>query len=319
MEAPCGGEGQVGTRFKLFFILMISIVAVHFGDGEPVYQVDLDKRETLNLASEEDAIKYGVLPQYSHTVSYRRHRLLVEYLCRETGLDIKQIFPDTFDEHMRMVGQGELDISFSNPFIYIKLVHRYGARAFARALEVYGRESFRGQIICRADNEEIQSVSDCKGKRWIAVDLSSAGGYLYPLGYFMDHGLEKSDFAEIDFAPGPGGKQEKVVLAVYAGKYDIGSIREGTLNVVADKVDISEIRVIGNTPWYPGWVFTARKGLAPEVVSKIKDALCRLSHVRAAHKEILDAANIVGIIPAEDEDFDSVRELARKIRMNLDN
>ena len=66
------------------------------------------------------------------------------------------------------------------------------------------------------------SISDCRGKRWIAVDSTSAGGYLYALGHFAAHGIQKSDFSEISFAPGPGGKQEGVVLAVFAGKYDIG-------------------------------------------------------------------------------------------------
>jgi phosphonate transport system substrate-binding protein len=239
----------------------------------------------------------------------------VEFLRRQTGLNIKQIFPDTFDEHMNMVGQGKIDISYSNPFIYVNIAQRYGARAFARTLEIYGQENFRGQIICRADNVQIETVEDCRGKRWIAVDPTSAGGYLYPLGHFFDHGLTKEDFSEIAFAPGPGGKQEKVVLAVYAGKYDIGSIREGTLSVVADKIDINEIRVIANTRWYPGWVYAARADLHEEVVRKIRSALLKLDGRHPEHKPILGAADIVGVIPSEDKDFDPVRELAAKIGM----
>jgi len=87
---------------------------------------------------------------------------------------------------------------------------------------------------------------------------------------FYDHGIRKEDFAEIAFAPGPGGKQEKVALAVYAGKYDIGSVREGTLEVVSEKIDISEIRVLATSRWYPGWLYSARKGLDPAVVGKIR-------------------------------------------------
>jgi len=70
-----------------------------------------------------------------HRVSYERHNPLIEYLKKETGLPIKQIFPDTFDEHMKMVGQGKLDISFSNPVAYVKMAHRYGTSAFARIIE----------------------------------------------------------------------------------------------------------------------------------------------------------------------------------------
>ena len=65
---------------------------------------------------------------------------------------------------MRLVDQGKIDISYSNPFIYVKIAQRFGARAFARAVEVYGNKDFRGQIICRADNQSIQSIADCRGR-----------------------------------------------------------------------------------------------------------------------------------------------------------
>jgi phosphonate transport system substrate-binding protein len=205
-------------------------------EEQPV-QVDLSKKAEVSVQKDSYIVTYAYLPQYSHRVSYERHNPMIEYLKRETGLPIKQIFPDTFDEHMKMVGQGKLDISFSNPVAYVKMAHRYGTKAFARIIEQDGRAEFRGQIICRRDNMAIQTLEDCKGKRWIAVDPTSAGGFLYPLGHFYDHGIRKEDFAEIAYAPGPGGKQEKVALAVYAGKYDIGSVREGTLEVVSDKID----------------------------------------------------------------------------------
>ena len=303
------------VRLALFIFLCLPLFQ-GCSQEEPADKVDLTRKERLNVRQEENVITYAYLPQYSHTVSYQRHHPLVEFLRRETGLNIRQIFPDTFDEHMNMVGQGKIDISYSNPFIYLKIAERYGARAFARTLEIYGQENFRGQIICRADNVQIQTVEDCRGKRWIAVDPTSAGGYLYPLGHFFEHGLTKGDFSEIAFAPGPGGKQEKVVLAVYAGKYDIGSIREGTLNVVADKIDINEIRVIATTRWYPGWVYAARADLSEEVVRKIRSAVLKLDGHHPEHKPILGAADIVGVIPSEDKDFDPVRELAAKIGMN---
>lgn len=299
------------------FFLICVILSAGCSQEEPAYKVDLSKRETVAIRAEANIITYAYLPQYSHKVSYQRHHMLIEYLRQETELNIKQIFPDTFDKHMKMVGQGKIDISYSNPFVYVKLAHRYGARAFARIIEAGGQKNFWGQIICRADNRQIKNLADCRGKRWIAVDPSSAGGYLYPLGHFITHGIKKDDFQEIDFAPGPGGKQEKVVLSVYAGKYDVGSIREGTLNVLADRIDVNEIRVIANTPC-PGWVYAARSGLEPETVAKIKQAFLKLDYKLSDHQQILDAADITGIITSEDSDFDSVKELAAQIGMRLD-
>jgi phosphonate transport system substrate-binding protein len=304
---------------KIFSVILICLfISVGCSEEEPAMKVDLSKKEQVSLKEEADVITYAYLPQYSHTVSYQRHHLLVEFLRKETGLNIKQIFPDTFDQHMTMVGQGKIDISYSNPFIYIKIAHRYGARAFARIAEIYNQENFRGQIICRADNRHIKTIADCRGKSWLAVDSTSAGGYLYPLGYFIDHGIQKTDFSEIAFTPGPGGKQEKVVLAVYAGKYDIGTIREGTLNVVADKIDINEIRVIANTRWYPGWVYAARAGLDPKIVEKVRKALLSLDVSQEEHQHILKTADFVRVIPSEDQDFNPIRELAARVGISLE-
>lgn len=299
---------MVGRWLMIVLVFMLALVGC--GEDEPVKKIDLTEREEVTVYRPENAITYAYLPQYTHTVSYERHHLLIEYLARTTGLAIRQVFPDTFDEHMNMVGRGLIDISFSNPFIYVKIADRYGTRAFARIVEPRGQENFRGQIICRADNPHIKKLADLKGKRLIAVDPTSAGGFLYPWCYLLEHGLRKEDFAEIAFAPGPGGKQEKVVMAVYSGKYDVGTIREGTLDILADKIDLKQIRVLAYSRWYPGWVYAARRGLDPAIVEKIRQALLALNINHPEHKTILEKAGFIGIIPAHDADFNPVRRLA---------
>jgi phosphonate transport system substrate-binding protein len=304
---------KYGWVFLLCFLLFSGC-----GENESAIKVDLTEREQVILKEEHGVITYAYLPQYSHTISHFRHHSLIQYLRKETGLNIKQIFPDTFDEHMKMVGQEKIDISYSNPFIYIKIAHRYGAKAFARIVEMTGKDKFRGQIICRADNSSIKNIYDCRNKRWIAVDSTSAGGYLYPLGHFIDHGITKKDFKEIAFAPGPGGKQEKVVLSVYAGKYDIGTIREGTLDVVSDKININKIKVVSMSNPYPGWVYAARKNLDKKIVEKLNQAFRKLDFNNKEHREILEAASFIKVINSVDKDFDPVRQLAERVGMSLE-
>jgi phosphonate transport system substrate-binding protein len=299
-------------------ILLLAVFALLPCPGcdkdEEVLKVDLSIREDVTVFPSQNVITYAYLPQYSHAVSFARHGKLLDYLKQATGLPLLQVYPNTFDEHVKMVERGEIDISFSNPFIYINLA-RNGAAAFARIVENDDKADFRGQIICREDNKAIKILNDCRGKRWIAVDPSSAGGFLFALGMFMDHGITRQDFSEVAFAPGPGGKQEKVVLAVYAGKFDIGSIREGTLAVVGDKVDRQRLRVLAETPYYPGWVFATRKGFDEEITHRIAQALFRLKTVEGG-KEILRAAGFKAVIKADDSDYDSIRSLVAKLGMN---
>ncbi|MGE4296621.1 MAG: phosphate/phosphite/phosphonate ABC transporter substrate-binding protein [Desulfovibrionaceae bacterium] len=301
-------------RIILLCLALAALLAVAgCSDDEPATRVDLSRRIEAAAPAPPDAVTYAYLPQYSHTISYQRHHRLVEYLARATGLTFRQVFPATFDDHLNMVGRGEIDISFSNPFIYVRMADAMGARAFARTVEPSGKPFFRGQIITRKDNTAIRSLDDCRGKRWIAVDPHSAGGYLFALGHFMDHGLTSADFREVAFAPGPGGNQEKVVMAVYAGKYDIGSIREGTLELLEGRIELDRIRVLAETRSYPGWVYAARRNLDPAVVDAVRMALLALDPDDPEHAAILRAAHMHAIHSADDADYAPVRELAAKV------
>ena len=186
-----------GSRTRVWIVVLMIGLGMACSRDEAPRQIDFSQRQDVTLqVPPADRLTYAYLPQFSHAVSFERHHRLVSYLAEATGYDVVQIFPDTFDEHMRMVGQGQIDISFSNPYIYVMMAHRYCVRAFARIIESGGHERFRGEIIVRADNQAIRSLADCRGKRWVAVDPFSAGGYLYALGLFWDHGIFPQDFAD---------------------------------------------------------------------------------------------------------------------------
>ena len=79
------------TGCYLLFLVALSTLLSMFGcdRDEKVVYVDMDKRETIQRPQQDAALTYAYLPQYSHTVSYKRHNLLVRYLARETGLAIR--------------------------------------------------------------------------------------------------------------------------------------------------------------------------------------------------------------------------------------
>ena len=306
---------MLNKTFSLF-LLSIFLFFCSCNEEQQAIRVSLEKRQELTYRAQLPAITYAYLPQYSHTESFKRHQRLVEYLSAQTGLPIRQVFPDTFSHHVSMFGEGKIDISFSNPFIYVHLATQFGAKAMTRIIEQDGRAEFRGQIIARKDNTKIQTLEDCRGKSWVAVDPSSAGGYLFPLGLFVDHGLTLRDFREVVFS---GGRQENVILGVYAGLHDFGSIREGSLRVVEDKIDIDQIKVVANSRKYPGCVYAYSPRVPREVVDKIREAMLRLDYAHnPEHKAILDAAKFIGFVPSDDQDFDPVRELSKKVGLKIE-
>ncbi len=320
----------VFRRVVLWGVICVVLLALCACEREEqAVVVDLSKRKRLEAPVRPFDLTYAYLPQYTHEVSFQRHHDLVAYLQHRTGLRIRQVYPDTFDDHMAMVHKGRIDISFVNPFVYVKMANVGDACAFARIEESSipigtskdgqawwerpGRAHFRGQVIVRGNDKRIEQLEDCRNKRWIAVDHSSAGGYLFPLGLFYEHGIHSDDFAEIAFSPGPGGKQEKVVMAVLAGRYDLGSIREGTLDVMKGVVVEGAVRVLAHTTWFPGWVYAARTGLDPTIIRNVQEALLALDPREPADRRILEQAGFLRVIVATDEDYQPIRDLITEI------
>ena len=138
---PEGLEGVL--RIKSFVFLVIAFFLSGCFEEKPTKKIDFSHRENISIKPQENVVTYAYLPQFSHSVSYERHHQLIKYLREKTGLNIRQVFPNTFDDHVRMVGMGKIDISFSNPFVYVKIAYLYHAQAFARVVEKYGAKNAR--------------------------------------------------------------------------------------------------------------------------------------------------------------------------------
>ena len=49
----------------------------------------------------------------------------------------------------------------------------------------------------------------------------------------------------------------------YPGSMTSAPIREGTLDILGNKIDLTQIRVLAHSPWYPGWVYAVPAGAGP--------------------------------------------------------
>lgn len=307
---------------KIICIIIIMLMPILSGcDNEPSIKVDLSKRIIIEPQKIKPTLTYAYLPQYSHETSFERHTLLVDYLQKTLSQPIQQIFPDTFMSFFQMVQHGEVDIAFVNPVMYVALEQEDPANIslLAKIEELSNKSLFSSEIIVRHDNKNIQTIADCAGKRWIAVDPLSAGGFVFALGLFYEHGLSMQDFAVVDFAHGPGGKQEKAIMGVYTGQYDFATVRDGSVSLMNTTLDISTLRVVARTKEFPSWIFIARKGLDSELKKRVQDALLALSvqdtdeqsNVQA--RRILEQAHIHAIVPTSKGEYDPIRAIMQNI------
>lgn len=269
----------------------------------------------LTRAKAAEEVTFAMLPQMSNTELFRCWNSLLKYLEQETGLNFTQVFPHNFNEHVNLCREGNVNFAYSNPFTYVQMSPKPGERprghlAMATAVEPHG-PVFYGEFIVRVDNMDIKEFKDIRSKHGWIVGYRSAGGYLYQKGYALDHGIDLS--LDCVLTESPNNKQEKVIMAVYNRDTDFGCVRNGMREKLENRIDISQIKVIAETKRYPSWVFSAYDGIDPQIVKKVKDALLKLP------SDLFKKAKLPGRVlkfqAATDKNFESVRELAEKVKM----
>jgi len=252
-------------------------------------------------------IKFGVLPRLSATELFSMYNPLAEYLTKETGEKVTLVIPKDFEAFKETVLAGQVDMAFANPLIYVQLKKSVNLDPVALSSEQKSGTRFRGIIIARKDGD-ISKVQDLRGKKLSFVDKDSAAGYIFQMLLLSKAGLDvHNDFTTLPFAK----KHDNVTMAVFNKAADAGGIREDDLDKMKDKVDLSQIRIVGYTDYFPNWpVFTTPK-MNKTVGAKVKAALLKLKPNDPQSEKILSAARLTGFAPVVDKDYDELRKAAK--------
>lgn len=246
--------------------------------------------------------KVAILPLYSAITLFDRFDPLMRYLSVKTGYEFKLVIPRDFEDFFNMVKRGDVEYSYSNPYIYTQLADGGYLKAFTNTIKPPTGDIFRGIIITHADSD-MTTISDLKGKNVMIVSPRSAGGYLAQKLFLLENGIDvDKDLRLID-----GKRQEQVILNVYRKKVDAGFVRESALRVLKEELDLGRIKVLATTPYIPNWPFASTKKASPEITGIVKRHLLELEE-----KNVLSAAQIDGFKAASDNDFDTIRNWIRK-------
>ena len=184
------------------------------------------------------------------------------------------------------------DFVLTNPSSYVELEKKYGASRILtlQNLRQGGAYTQFGSVIfTRKDNDKINTLSDIKGKSFMAVSEQAFGGWRVAWKEFVDNDIEPyEDFDQIMFS---GGIQEQVVHAVLNGQADAGTVRTDMLESMAARgeIDLANIKIIAakqkhqfpfllSTQLYPEWPFAKLKDTSPELAQQVAIALLSINH-----------------------------------------
>ncbi len=246
----------------------------------------------------KNTMKVAHLPLYSAITLFERFDPLMRYLSRKTGYEFKLVVPKDFEDFFDMVKRGDVEFSYSNPYIYTQLADGGHLRAFATTVLKSSGDIFRGIIITHK-NSPIRTLDDLKGKDVMIVSYKSAGGFLAQKLFLQENGINV--FKDLKLRDGK--RQEEVILNVYRKTADAGFVRESAPSVLKEEIDLDQIRILAKTPYIANWPFAATKNADGKMIKQVRKSVLELND-----KRILSAAQVVEFKAADDKDFDSLRE-----------
>lgn len=250
-------------------------------------------------------LRLGVLPRLSATELTAMFRPLADYLGRETGQKVTLVIAKDFDAFEKQVRDGEVDVAFANPLVYVQLKKDRELAPLGVAVEKKGGTKFRGILVARKDSG-LDDVRALKGKRLIFVDEDSLGGYIAQALMLKRQGYDvQKDFVRLPFAK----KHDNVTMAVFNKAADAGGIREDDLEKMSGKIDLGQLKVLAYTEYFPNWPLFA----GPKVGAGTRDALRAALLKLKAGDPALEAAKLTGFAPVADKDYDALREAARTV------
>lgn len=199
------------------------------------------------------------------------------------------IEPMFFSELDDAVNRRRFDFVLTNPEHYVETRQDHGLAAIATLMPLadgHPVSSFGGVIFARADRNDIVSLADVRGKAVASPGEQSLGGYLMQRWTLFKQGIGIGDVGRMLFT---GMPQDKVVTAVLDGKADIGFVRTGVLESMANegRIGLDQVRVLNpqhtgafpqllSTELYPEWPFSAAAHTPDELTKAVMRALLEI-------------------------------------------
>lgn len=242
-----------------------------------------------------DNISIGVLSHRGDEATLKNWSPTADYLTRVVPDHEFRVVPLDFSEIEPAVKNAEVDFLLVNPGIYVAMEVRHRISRIAtlnNLMEDRPYNVFAGVVFTLSERSGINRLEDLVGKRLMAVDATSLGGFQMGWRQLHDAGIDPyKDLAELTF----GGTHDAVVEAVIQGKVDAGTIRTGILADMAasGKLSLTDVKVLNqqhdndfpflhSTRLYPEWPFSKLGHTSNALAQRVVVALLQMSELEPA-------------------------------------
>lgn len=265
-------------------------------------------------------IRIGYMNCNSEAETMQRFRPLTAYLEQQLGRPCETVPVNTQEFESRFAA-GDFTFTHGNSLLYVILRENHELQLIATEKRGQFGSRTAGAVIVRRDSP-IQSLKELKGKRMIFGPQLAPTGYLAQYDLMLQAGFDPDK--DLDYYAIPRGayKHEKVIYGVYFGDYDAAAAPVLDLEVMTrmGKISADDFRILAQSETIPYCTFGAAKNVDSELVKKFRQALMDLTpettvQIDGESLKVLDAAWIEGFETLLDQDYDSIRAMARRTKM----
>jgi phosphonate transport system substrate-binding protein len=261
------------------------------------------------------SLTIGLIPERNIFAQLDRYEPLADYLSKRIGADIQLKVLTRYGNIIDNFVSAGLDGAFFGSFTYTLAHVKLGVEPIARPETADGISTYYGMIMVRKD-EGIKTAQDMKGKVFAFVDRATTAGYLLPLAYFKENGIEdyRKFLGETYFA----GTHEAAIYDLLDKKADICAAKNTIFTRLAarDKRLTQGLVVLARSPDVPENGLAIRKDFDGDIRSELKKTLLTMDRDPEGVK-ILRKFGARRFIETTDGDYASVYKYVKQIGLNL--
>jgi phosphonate transport system substrate-binding protein len=277
------------TRREMILSLMTGLGAVVLGVPSGVKANDWrDTFATLN---------FGVVSSENEADRIARYQTFVAYMERTMRAPIKMHQATDYAGTIEALKARKLEFARFGPAAYAQAWLITGGKVEPIVVETDsdGFVGYHAVVAVKADSP-YQSLADLQGKALAFADPNSASGYIAPVFFLREDGLNPDTFFG---RTGFSGSHENSIIAVLNGTYDAAATwwtNEQRSNVARMEskgmVPPGQIRYIWKSPKLPGSPWAMRTDLPASLKAEIRAALVALPTADPqAWKDLTDGKN----------------------------
>lgn len=251
-----------------------------------------------------DDVIVGVLAHRGDEACISKWTETINYLSKEIVESEFHLLPLDLDEMSEALRQDSLDFILTNPGNYVDLERKFGVSRIATLKNLsHGMPYtvFGAVIFVRADQKDINTLTDLKNKSFGAVSEAAFGGFQMAWRELNKSGVDPyRNLSRLKFYDFP---QDNIVLSVRDGHIDAGTVRTDILERMSSegRIDLADFRILNSqrsddfpflrsTELYPEWAFAKAKNTVDELAKAVTIALLKMS----ASQPAVTAGNYAG-------------------------